>query len=213
MSSPPNIAEIMFGEQTFSGSTAKVTVQALILQDLKDGRHTSKMFPSKVLKKHGHGSAEMASIDHDGRHGQWYRHALIAEDGVILFFTGSAYVSRRPMYDAGAIIRLRQSGPFQRVRFVLPTEPSATFQSLPMFTGRGDLLTPKELEELGYAINRGQIDTFFDEEELEEALIVEELGAAIEDKPTLMTVRQNDGSESVLEVPSAPKRRLRRRAL
>lgn len=204
--------EIMWGDQTFRGSTAKCTVQALVAGDGPNAV-TARTYPSKILPKHGHGSKELAARDHDGRYGQWYRNSLRHQDDVLLLYTGGVWINRRPAYDIGLFVRLRATGPFIQANFLLPTEPLAVYSSVPIFTGRGDVLSPEEVVNLGYDVPSSLIDNNFDDEELEQGLSVTILGNAIEEKPILQTVEMDDGTKRTVAVPPPPKRILRRRSL
>lgn len=204
------VVEIMFGSQSFERNSAKANV--LLLEQTSDGE-TKSLFPSKVLTKHGMGSKELAARDGDGRHGEWYRHSLIAEDGKVMFFTGSVTFNRKPVRDIGLLVRLRATGPFVHAYMILRPHENAVFDRIPLFSGRADVLTPEELLDMGYALKSSVIENNFDEEELEDGLVIEQMGTAIEERPVLEMMQTASGAMEAIEVPPEPKRKLRRRRL
>lgn len=204
-----NMVDIMWGKQTFARGSTQINVTALVAGDRAGAGPSIEVFPDEILERKNYSKCAAGHEDTSDKFGVWYRSSLAAHDGVLLKFQSTVTVERSPYLQVGLLIRLRESGPFFTARIKTNTSPKARLAEVPVFCGRGDVLTPDEAYSLGYNLKPFFVDNFFEEDELEEGLIIQEMGPALTLKPEIRQVAQTDGTVIAVAVPRDAPRKVR----
>lgn len=191
-----SIVECMYGSQTFSTTSAKISTFALLPGDRK------RTFPSRVMTEVGR-RMHAASIDGHKLHGYWYTARYEHVEGMLLMIQMMSTVLRARRNNAAMLISLRESAESLLVQARISPHREAVFDTISAFVGRGDIISPAEAIELGYVLDTGYINTFFDMEEIEEVFDVSVLAAGTSDRPEVIEVSTVGGKK--IKVLSAPK--------
>ena len=201
------LIDVMWGSQTFHHGSCQIRVNA-VAKGVSVGQFS---FPSDVLKKHGSSHMERAARDGDARNGEWYRSSYSAQEGVVLRYAATVTMERVVVRQVGLILRLRSTAPAFIARVHTNNDPTAVFQSVPVFAGRADILTPAEAKTLGYSLEAMHVSNFYDPEDLEEGLQIDVMAPELEPKPSIERITRADGSTAVVALPKAASRKVQTR--
>ena len=190
------LVECTYGGQTFSSTSAKISTFALLPGDRK------RTFPSRVMTENRR-DMHAASIDGHKLHGYWYTARYEHVEGMLLMIQVMNTVLGARRNNASMLISLRESAESLLVQAHISPHRDAVFNTISAFVGRGDILSPAEAIELGYVLDTGYINTFFDMEEIEEVFDVSVLAAGTADRPEVIEVATGSGEK--VKVLSSPK--------
>lgn len=130
-------------------------------------------------------------------------------DGTILLLQARQTVTGRVMADAGVFIRVREQGAFLSVQCIMPRCPQNTIGNfVSVFEGRGDILSAKQVRELGIDLPNSYVRTYMNVDEIEECFSIEELSPQMS-APPVMEIHTNAAGETVVIPSHAPARRMR----
>ena len=194
--------DLCYGSQSFKNSSSKCNVFALATQ--KGPRNKQRAFPSEVLEpapntRRHHRTGKIvpdtipAAQDGSDANGIWYKIVLEAKEGTILLLQTSSTMNVRPYYGAALLVALRNDGPLIQVSAKLIQEPLATFNAITIFTGRGDLINPREAQQMGATLRMQYINNYFQADEQKAVFVCQTLNEGTP-KPRLTTVTTADGS-------------------
>jgi hypothetical protein len=193
--------DTMYGKHTFRNVSSSVTVYAY-------PGNSERTYPGKVMEKARQGSRTAASTDGDENNGVWYQNHFEAKEGLILgihlysTFNGGVHT------DCMLLLRLREDGPLIQVNANLSKNAMAVYDTLPVFTGRADVITSREATKNGVLFNAYVYKTQFDAEEIEEEFEVTTIKKGTP-KPKLTRVRMTDGKVRHVEISREPTRKVR----
>ena len=196
-----SIVECAYGGQTFSGTSAKISTFALLPGERK------RTFPSKVMTEAGR-SMHAASTDGHKLHGYWHTARYESVEGMLLMIQVMNTVMGARRNNAAMLISLRESAESLLVQARISPHRDAVFSTISAFVGRGDILSPAEATELGYVLDTGYINTFFDMEEIEEVFDVSVLAAGTADRPEVIEVATGGGEKIKVLASPKPKRKV-----
>lgn len=194
--------EVTHGSCTFKYSSAKVVVFAL------PKNTTTRIFPSMVLSTIGTRLSVPASTDNYKGHGMWHKSQLESKNGTILLVQVQISRNGKRWADGSCILHLRHDAPLIEVGARVATDGLATYKTLKAFMGRADILSVEEAKDLGILMRDGYVNTFFEEDELEEVFDIVEHDAGTT-MPKIVKVAQPDGTEEGVMVAPTPGRRIR----
>lgn len=202
----PNVLTVMYGSHTFDRGSSRVSVVVM-----KQNGTGDKELPSTYLTKVSGGSREIpASTDGYAGHGKWYLDNYFSTPGRVIRIQAGNSSNGSPVADGIVLILLRDDAPLIRVRVNLRANRLATYNQLPVFVGRGDVLDLGEYEDHGVVFTERYLRNCANPEEIKELFEVDVLEAGTA-KPTMVEVRRPDKSVTKVAVAPEPARRIRMR--
>ena len=175
------------------------------------GTQGTTTFVNKVLSPAHRMQKDMASTDRYEGHGAWYRETLMSQNGIILLLKVQDHTHGAVRAQAAAFLELNENAPLLKITVPVCPHRLAKDSEMDAFVGRAYLLSPDEVKTRGYKLRPSFVEAFFDQEELDELLDVEELMGQRAEKPVVTTVVTSKGQRKKVLVPAEPKRKLRMR--
>lgn len=142
------------------------------------------------------------------RGGKFMTTAIPLEDGDVVMVQGRRTQNGLILSDAVMFFRARSTGPLTSLLFKPPEGQHFLGRRLEAFQGRGDLLSLDQMTALGYQVPRKFVDTYLQEEEIEELFDTETIGQGSVPTPEFATVATEDGLK-VVAMAREPARRIR----
>lgn len=173
-------------------------------------REGTTTFVNKVLTACQRMRKTWASTDGYEDHGAWYEEAIYSADGALLLLKAQESFQAVPRAQAGVFLELNQHAPLVRINVKLSPHRLAAKEDIDAFIGRAFILSPEEVRARGYKVRDSFINNFFDQEEIDELVEVEELMEGAE-KPAVDKVTDSSGEEKTVLIAQQPKRKLKMR--
>lgn len=192
--------DLMYGKQTFRNASSTINIFSY-----QDG---TRVYPGKVMEKSRQGSRNAASYDGDTDNGVWYLNHYESKDGVILGVHLNSTFNKGIHTDCMFLIRLREEAPLIQVNANVCKNADAIYDSVPVFTGRADVITPVEAVKYGVVFSDYVYRRMFDKEEIEEEFQVNTIKAGTP-KPKMTKVKTPDGGTRHVAISPEAKRRVR----
>jgi len=194
---------IRWGKQVFDRRATAVHVFVY-------GKDAGTVFVNKTMDKIGRTTKVMASTDGYEDHGAWYGEVLRSIPGAVLLVKAQDQFNGSPRAQAGVFVQLNDTAPMIKISATLCEHHLAANTEIDVFVGRGHVLSPDEVRTLGYQVKKRFEDAFFDQEEIDELITLEELMSGAE-KPVLEEVTNSKGEKLKVFIDQQPKRKLRMR--
>jgi hypothetical protein len=202
MATELNDIAVYYGKQTFRHESCRIAVFALPT----DGR--ARSFPGSVLEKSGKTQRFPASSDGSASFGYWQMDSFKGKDDVVIMPQVTHTVHGAVSSSAAFLLRLRATGPLISVNCPLRQHRKATFESIPVFQGRADVIPLAEAKEVA-ALDKAFIRTYLsDEEEVDECFEVRVIAEQITSKPKMKVIASRRGRNKVT-VKAPPSRIIR----
>lgn len=184
--------QIVYGKQTFKHSSCSVVVQAY-------GDDGVKAFPSRFLPVINT-TKMLASLDRYVAHGRWFNSCLKHNKNLVLSITVSKYVNASCRANCALLLRLRKGADFIQVDVQTPPDVLAAHETLPVFTGHADILSPADAQMHGARLTQGMLRNMVDPKDVGQHFTIQVITEGAQEKPELRTVQTKQG-EKVVEVP------------
>lgn len=198
------IIQLVHGSQTFKKASSKVNV--FIMR--ADGTN-KRDFPNKQLSSiKGSSTQTPAALDGYADHGKWYGTRFESKEGAILMLQASTTFQGSPYNNGCLLLSLREEAPLIKVDVITTPNTNATYQLVPAFSGKADILPVEEAKDYGIVMPKNFINNYFDEEELEELFDINTLTEGTR-RPELIAVRNAKGEERKVSVVKEEGRRVR----
>lgn len=202
MSEHTDTFNIAWGKQTFDRRQTSVHIFCY-------GEDGTTVFVNRVLHAMNRMQKTLASTDGYPDHGAWYRETIGSNAGTILLMKAQDQYDGVIRAQAGAFLELHPSAPMIKISSPLCSHRLSRYDEIDTFIGRAYLLSPEEVKARGYKVRPSFIEAFFDQEEIDELLYVEELMGQLAEKPDVETVVTSKGVRKKVLVANEPKRKLR----
>ncbi len=193
---------IAWGKQTFDRRQTQVHLFCYTEQ-------ATTVFVNRVLHPTHKMSKTLASTDGFPDHGAWYRETIESQTGIMILLKAQDQFNGAVRAQAGAFLELNPNAPLIKIAVPLCSNRLARYDEMDCFIGRAYLLSPEEVEARGYKVRPSFVNAFFDQEEIDELLDVEELMSQRAEKPTVETVTTSKGEQKKMLIADEPKRKLR----
>lgn len=168
-------------------------------------------FVNKVLPPAHRMQKQLASTDGYPDHGAWYRETIGSVNGALLLLKVTDQFRGAVRAQAAAFLELHDDAPLLKITVPVCDHRLAVNSEVDVFIGRAYLLSPEEVRARGYKVRPSFVEAFFEQEELDELLDVEELMGQKADKPAVETVVTSRGQRKKVLVAEEPKRKLKLR--
>jgi len=207
-----SIFAILTGSQTFDIASAKAL--AFVMEPCRrlDQHNSPRLLPNKVLGVEGKPAFQPADRQGNPLHGYWVQSRLQGSEGVILQLHLSMSYRAAIIRQGALLIRLRAAGPLLTIKGQIPAQAQSIYANgvLPLFEGRGDLLTWQAAEPLGIRFAPGIRRAAFDPEQIAECFTVQTLAPGLAPEPKVERAVVA-GQEQTVVIHQPPARRLRLR--
>lgn len=206
---------VMFGKQTFSSRSTSGWINVYVAErgDARGFYKVTFAEYKRIIGRAVNNSSVQFPASSDGYagHGHWYQNMMAypTEKHHAFLFLGCKDTSNGAIRaQAGIIVHLRSEGPLLRIEMKPCTYHLALFQSVDMFYGRGDVLSPAEAKDYGLILPPMTIANYFNDEELDEMFTVTEEGPELVTKPEFCVVENSRGMERKVLLPRPRSRKL-----
>lgn len=191
MSTKNELVMVGFGKETFS--TKSISLSAF---DVRDGFERTLL--SKKHKRRGAPQRFAASAYPDVS-GYLYLDSVECPEGTIVCLQSTTRSKAVSMCDAAIFLRVRSEAPLHIIKAALPYDAAAlqTGDFL-VFQGRADIVPIGELEAYGIQVPKHFLNSFTNEDEIEEAFTIQELAPALAPAKKAEVVKTTDGDTVVV---------------
>lgn len=158
-------------------------------------------FPSKVLKRRGN-TQQFPASEYPAINGTLFMDTVESRTGDVIMVQASRTWNGARAADAAVFFRVRENGPMITCHVLLLPEPGRmNGDQFVVFQGRGDILDGDDLDDLGYEIPSSWMDAYMDEDEIDEIMNIEVVGAQeAPPKPEFRVVENTLGQRKVVTV-------------
>ena len=200
--SVPSTLTIATGNQSFRHSSGKIAAFVMKGNDTFD-----RELHSKVLKEINHGTVIYAHKENIQEFGRYFQKGYEAQENKVLCFQASTTKHGGNWSDGMLFVMMSSDAPLISIDFYPIADRLSGNQKIQIFMGRGYMISRDELKDYGIDLG-GRYKQFFRKEELEELFVVEELSKGTP-KPTIERVKDSQGREKAIRVPSGRGRKVR----
>lgn len=201
MDSAPVIS-ITNGKCTFRASSATIMSFAMA-----GNGSSARSYPGVALKEVGK-SYIPAAKDGYKEHGQWTQASFYSQNGAIISIQVSIGNSVGLVAQGAIFLCLRDDADLISVSALLTPDTNSTYDKVPVFTGRADVLTQEELESYGVVLLDNYIRVYMDEEEIDEIFKVSTVAKGVK-KPEMVSAVTVSGKVLRVPVSDGPVRKVR----
>jgi hypothetical protein len=192
-----------FGTLTLSTMTVSILSQIVTAPFL---RVSSLSRGNKVARSYREYLAGASS-----HYGKFYSQDLTHPDGTIFLITSGWKRRGTAVREGSVFLRVREDGALWQIGATLPDSQEHNLGgTFPVLRARGDILGAADLPQYGLAIPGYFAGRYLSTEEIEECFVFDQLNPQRTARPNTLLVPQAAGGVKVLEVATAPVRRLRR---